>query len=95
MNTDKYDLFIQAIKEKKQAKFIYHGKTRAICPHILGHKKDKEQALVCQLYAGSNSKITSWKCMTIDEMKDISLNDGQWFTEPAKGKTSCVDRCQG
>jgi PIN domain nuclease of toxin-antitoxin system len=37
-----YELFAQAIADRKQIFCAYEGLPRELCPHILGHTKDEE-----------------------------------------------------
>ena len=81
MASGTYNLFEQAMVERKQITCIYEGGYREICPHILGHRKHNEVALTYQ-FAGTNSEGRpvngEWKCLYLSKVRDAQLREGPW-----------------
>ena len=92
-----YQLIRQAILEKKQIRAMYDSLYREICPHVLGLKNGVRHVLSFQ-FAGESSKGLppggEWKCMDIDGLQILSIEDGPWHTGTRKtGKPqTCVDQ---
>lgn len=94
-----YDLISKAIKEKLQITAIYQGHYREMCPHALGKKRDKYQALFYQ-FGGSGSKgpVTpdsplNWRCIPIEGLTDIKLHSGEWHTAQNHSQAqTCIDQ---
>ncbi len=98
MPSSNYELIRQAIIAKKQVIAVYQGHEREMCPHVIGLKDDKEQALFCQFggCSGSAGAITPdsrlWRCLFIDELSDVSIRQGQWYTiDTHTQRQNCVD----
>lgn len=98
MPLSNYDLIRQAIIDKDQVIAIYQGHEREMCPHAIGLKDDREQALFCQFggYSGSAGEVTPdsllWRCLFIDELSDVSIRSGPWYTiDRHTQRQTCVD----
>ncbi|PHM29075.1 hypothetical protein [Xenorhabdus innexi] len=96
--SDNYDLIEEAIRNKKQVIAMYKGHLREMCPHVLGKKNGKEQALFYQFggHSSSGSIIPgsqrNWRCIQIDGLSDITLRNGEWHTaDNHSQKQTCVD----
>jgi hypothetical protein len=93
---DVYALLYQAIQNKQQVVATYDGYHREMCPHVLGYKDGVRHVLSFQ-FAGDSSKGLppggQWKCMDVDGLSNVSLQEGPWITGPHKtGKPqTCVD----
>ena len=90
-----FDLFHSAILKRQQVTCMYQGLYREICPHILGHRAGMEMALAYQ-FGGESSKGLppggQWRCLKLEDLKDIKLRDGWWYSGREHAKTqSCVD----
>ncbi|CQD74040.1 Uncharacterised protein [Yersinia intermedia] len=93
-----YDLIAQAIEGKFQITATYQGHYREMCPHALGTKKGKQQALFYQ-FGGSSSKglVTpespfNWRCIPIEGLIDIQLQAGVWHTAQNHSQAqTCID----
>jgi len=100
MSSTSYQLIAEAIRSKKQIHSTYSGLHREMCPHVLGYKDGKEQALFVQFGGLSSSKgsITpasaEWRCIPVGNLSNIKLVDGPWYTLETQNKrrTSCVDQ---
>lgn len=97
--SNNYDLIAKAIKEKLQVTAYYQGFYREMCPHALGSKKGRKQALFYQ-FGGESSKGTvtpgstfNWRCIPIDGLTEVTLQPGQWYTaENHSQAQTCVDQ---
>ncbi|MBL5922788.1 hypothetical protein I7V28_17050 [Lelliottia amnigena] len=97
MNT--YELIKDAILNKKQITAVYDGYFREMCPHALGTKNGKQQALFFQ-FGGESSKgkidSTSpfnWRCLRLVDLEDVRIRDGEWYTADNHSKAqTCVDQ---
>jgi uncharacterized protein len=86
-------LFKQAILERKQVIFRCRDLVREVCPHILGHRADKERVLVYQ-FGGrvSEGDLPEWRCFNLADIQDIQLRSGPWHTGTYHRSTQrCVD----
>jgi hypothetical protein len=77
-----YNLFLQAMREKKQVTCVYQGYRREICPILLGRTSLEEKSLAFQ-FGGDTSdgpipQPGDWKCFKLAEVRNASLRDGPW-----------------
>ena len=94
-----YDIVRGAILNKQQVIATYDGHHREMCPHVIGHKNGKEQALFYQFGGtGSSGPIqfdgspANWRCIPIDGLTNVSVRDGEWHTAQSHSKRqTCVD----
>ena len=98
MPSSSYSLVRQAIIDKAQVIAVYKGHRREMCPHVIGRKGAREQALFCQFGGSSESAglVTpdspKWRCIFIDELSDVSTGPGQWYTIDTHSQPqTCVD----
>jgi hypothetical protein len=78
-----YNLFAEAIKNRKQIVCRYNGYYRELCPVILGHKDGKEKALTFQFGGDSEKGLPpggQWRCLFLSRVRDVLLRDGPWHT---------------
>jgi hypothetical protein len=92
---DNYSLIRQTILEMKQVVATYQGRYREMCPHTLGTKNGRRQALFFQ-FAGESSRGLppggEWRCIPVDELADVSIRGGAWHTDDRHSqRQSCVD----
>lgn len=94
MSSEAYQVFRQAVVEKKQVVCTYHGLQREVCPHTLGYTNGREQALTFQFAGKSSSGLPpggEWRCMKLSEVKSAVLRDGPWHTAPDHSRPqTCV-----
>ncbi len=92
-----YELIWEAINEKKQVIATYRGFRREMCPHVLGSKGGRPQALFYQFGGESSSGLSSdptqnWRCMYIDELAKVEVVSGEFHTAPNHTRPqTCVD----
>jgi PIN domain nuclease of toxin-antitoxin system len=76
-----YELFAQAVAERKQISCTYEGLPRELCPHILGHTKGEEVALTYQFGGQSKSGLPpggEWRCFSLSKVRHVRLRGGPW-----------------
>lgn len=99
MSSNTYDLIRNAIAKKQIVVATYQDLIREMCPHVIGKKNGKEQALFYQFGGQSRSDpgITpgspnNWRCLPIDGLSNVTVKDGQWVTaENHSRPQTCVD----
>jgi len=96
-----YNLFRNAILGEQQVICTYEGRHRELCPHIIGTKDGREQALLYQFAGESSSGLKpdgssdNWRCVRVDELSDISVRkaEGEWHTASNySAMQTCVDK---
>jgi hypothetical protein len=89
-----YELFLSAMRGRKQVSCIYQGHPREVCPILLGRTGLEEKSLVFQ-FGGRTSEGPikqggDWKCFRLAEVADVALHDGQWHSG---GRHSAAQHC--
>jgi hypothetical protein len=95
-----YALVRQAILEKKAIHATYSGLHREMCPHVIGLKNGKEQALFYQFGGESSSRPIqpdgskeNWRCVEISKLSNVQIVAGAWHTAPDHSRPqTCVDQ---
>ena len=80
---DAYSIIRQAILDRSQIVATYEGHRREMCPHVIGTKHRRAQALFFQFGGSSQSGLPpggEWRCMPIDTLKDVAARTGPWYT---------------
>ncbi len=84
-----YALVRQAILERKIIHAFYGGLHREMCPHAIGTRAGREQALFYQFGGRSSSgpilprgSGQNWRCIEIAKLSNVQLVDGPWATAP-------------
>ncbi len=93
-----YEIIKEAIQNKQRIIATYNGHVREMCPHVIGIKSGKQQALFYQFGGTSSSgQITpnspkNWRCIPIQGLSNVSSQDGEWHTGINHSKPqTCVD----
>lgn len=93
-----YDIIRNAIINKLQVVATYDGHVREMCPHVIGTKGGREQALFYQFGGTSSSgaiipnSSKNWRCIPIEGLSDVSTRPGPWHTGANHSRTqTCVD----
>ena len=90
-------LIVDAIRNKKQVTAYYDDHYREMCPHVIGYKSDKLQALFYQFGGESSSGLPpegQWRCMEVDGLSQVDVvdGDGEWYTGESHTRLqTCVD----
>lgn len=92
-----YDLVREAILQRKIVSATYDGYHRLMCPHVIGTKNGRRQALFYQFGGESRSGLDypgspkNWRCIPVDVLTDVLLVDGDWHTAPNHSRPqTCV-----
>jgi hypothetical protein len=89
-----YELFRQAMAERKQVVCTYQGFRREVCPVILGLTGGREKALTFQFAGGSSKPLPprgQWRCLTLEGVTDVELREGRWHSGADHGAAqTCV-----
>ena len=96
MPSSAYELFGQAIRQRKQIVCRYGGYRRELCPIILGHKRSGDEvALTFQFGGESGSGLPrrgEWRCLLLSRASDVQLRDGPWHAGSSHQQPqSCVE----
>jgi len=90
-----YNTVRKAILEKRIIVAVYDGYRREMCPHVIGYKDGKENALFFQFGGASKSGLPpggQWRCIHLADLSDISVQDGPWRTgEHHSTRQTCVE----
>jgi hypothetical protein len=92
---DVYQLIRNATLARQQVVATYRGHRRELCPHVIGTKEGRRQALFFQFGGGSSSSLPlggEWRCIPVDGLEDVVVREGPWHT--GKGHhfpETCVD----
>jgi len=98
MSSYEYDVVRNAILNKQQVVASYQGHIREMCPHVIGTKSGREQALFYQFGGSSSSgpivpgSMKNWRCIPIDGLTGISAQNGEWHSGVNHSRPqTCVD----
>ena len=90
------DVIVAAIQQKLVVIANYQGYERLMCPHVVGHKGGRLNALFFQFAGGSKSGLPpggQWRCVHLDELSNVSSQSGEWHTGPNHTRPqTCVDQ---
>ena len=79
MRSPTYTLFRNAILGERQVVCRYNGRSRELCPHIIGTGKSGEEVVLAWQFAGESSgRLPQWRCLKLANVKDARLRDGRW-----------------
>lgn len=94
-DVDVYSLIRHAILNKLQVIGTYQGHHREMCPHTLGLKRGKQQALFFQFAGGSSKGLPpggAWRCIRLEQLENVSVREGEWYTSDDHSvPQNCVD----
>jgi hypothetical protein len=98
MSTSNYNKIREAVLKKQQVIAEYNGHVREMCPHVIGFKNGREQALFYQFGGTSSSKTIvpgskeNWRCIPIDGLRIIEIREGEWHSSSDHTRVqTCVD----
>jgi hypothetical protein len=87
-----------AILNKRQVLATYNGYYREMCPHVLGRKRGRAQALFYQFGGTSSSGLApagsmdNWRCIPVERLEGITVRDGDWYSAANHSRPqTCVD----
>jgi len=77
-----YRLIWQALRQRRQITFSYHGLPRECCPVILGYAADGREVLFAYQFSGATSsktKLPQWRCFYVEGIGDLRSRPGYWL----------------
>ena len=82
--------WFDAIRNKRRVCYIYQGKPREGCPHVLGLDRDgKEKVLVYRIVPGGSQP--QWRCVFVAEAVIAGPAHGRWLAGNShKQRNSCI-----
>jgi hypothetical protein len=93
--SDSYEIIRNAIAAKQQVVATYGGHDREMCPHAIGTKNERAQAIFFQFAGGSSQGLPDggqWRCLAIEDLSDISVREGEWYTDTNHSQpNTCID----
>ena len=94
-----YALLRWAVIRRKPVAAIYGNLPRLFCPHVLGQSKEGELRAFCYQFGGSSGSglrsgdgIGGWRCLTVNKLSQVELQDGDWRTDSHSRRQSCVEQ---
>ena len=95
-----YGLLRSAAVGKRPVAAMYDGLPRLLCPHILGRSKDGHLRALCYQFGGSSGSglrsgsdgVGGWRCLTVNKLSQVELQDGDWRTDSHASRQSCVEQ---
>jgi hypothetical protein len=95
-----YGMVRQAIINGNVVVARYRDCMREMCPHVIGNKNGRAQALLYQFGGESSSALKpdgspgNWRCVRVDELSDVSVRkvEREWHTASNySAMQTCVD----
>ena len=91
---DVYSIVRPAIASRRQIIATYGGHQREMCPHAIGTKAGRPQALFFQFGGSSSSGLPpggEWRCLPLAGLSNVTAVDGPWHTAPHTQAQTCID----
>jgi hypothetical protein len=75
-----YTIFRNAILAEQQVLCSYDGRTRELCPHIIGTNKSGEEVVLAWQFGGESSgKLPQWRCLKLANVSKARTRSGRWY----------------
>ena len=89
-----YALFRNAISAEKQVMCSYDGRTRELCPHIIGTNRSGEEVVLAWQFAGQSSgRLPQWRCLRLAKVRNARIRDGSWHEGGShRSEQTCVSK---
>ena len=91
-----YGLLRSAAIRRLPVAAIYANLPRLLCPHVLGLSKEGELRAFCYQFGGSLERgsdgVGGWRCLAVNKLSQVELQEGDWRTESRASRQSCVDQ---
>ncbi|ANW02037.1 hypothetical protein [Bradyrhizobium icense] len=79
MPSTAYPLFRNAILGEQQVVCDYGGRSRELCPHIIGTNKRGEEVVLAWQFAGESSgPLPQWRCLKLANVSNARARSGRW-----------------
>ena len=94
-----YALLCSAAIRRKPVAAIYDNLPRLLCPHVLGRSKGGDLRALCYQFGGGSVSglqgsdgAGGWRCLAVNKLSQVELQDGDWRTEAHARRQSCVEQ---
>ena len=84
--------------EKLSVSAIYEGRTRLLCPHMLGRNRSGETWILCLQIGGESASGLAgggqggWRCLAMEKFSSAALEDTTWRTVPGSlRRPKCIE----
>jgi hypothetical protein len=90
MPSARYRDWFDAIRNNRRVCYMYQGKPREGCPHVLGLDKDgEEKVLIHRIVPGGSQP--QWRCLFVAETAIAGPAHGPWLEGNShKQRNSCI-----
>ncbi len=91
---DTYPLIREAILHERQVIADYKKLRRQLCPHAIGCKAGRPQALFYQFAGfsehglGEDGSHDNWRCLALADLTIIEIREGPWHTGTGHSRAS-------
>jgi hypothetical protein len=87
-----YALFRNAILGEEQVVCSYDGRSRELCPHIIGINRSGEEVVLAWQFAGSSDgRLPQWRCLRLANVRNPVMRDGSWHEGGShRSEQTCV-----
>ena len=80
MPSANYTLFRNAILAEQQVTCVYEGRSRELCPHIIGTNRTGEEVVLAWQFGGESSgPLPQWRCLRLANVRDAMARKGRWY----------------
>lgn len=71
---------------------VYEGRSRELCPHIIGTDKNGQEAVLAWQFAGESSGLLpQWRCLKLANVIGARARDGHWHEGGShQTKQTCI-----
>jgi len=91
-----------AILHRRPIAALYRGRTRLLCPHLLGWNKHRRLQVLCYQYGGDSESglqpagdSDNWRCLAVENLSQMELLDGPWQTaENYSRPQTCIEEVE-
>jgi hypothetical protein len=91
MPSARYRGWLETVRNKRRVLYMYQGKWRDGCAHVLGLDKDgQEKVLVYRIVPG-RSRAPQWRCLFVADTAIAGPAHGPWLEGNShKQRSSCI-----
>ncbi|MDP2710358.1 MAG: hypothetical protein Q8O56_03995 [Solirubrobacteraceae bacterium] len=92
---DVYSIVRRAIADRQQIIATYGGHRREMCPHAIGTKNGRPQALFFQFGGSTSTSLPpggEWRCLPLAGLSEVVAVDGDWHSGSSHSQpNTCID----
>ena len=100
---DEIDRLIRAaIVEKMPVRAVYDGRSRVLCPYMLGRNKEGRVRVLCLQIGGESVSgldrkdgIGDWRCLALEKFSNVAQAKQPWQTAGgSQRRPKCLDQIE-